>query len=113
MHLNVCLFVFFFCLGNNKIISYHLPLKFPRAYSGVAIFLADISHDFWSIEDFTSRFKSNCLKCMKACCKENWDYSLTLTMRVAILLPNQAKGVNFSFSHICKFISFCADFCHF
>lgn len=110
MHLNVCLFGFFFCLGNNKIISYHLPLKFPCAYSGVAIFLADISHDFWSIGDFTSRFKSNCLKCMKACCKENWDYSLT--MGVAILLPNQAKGVNFSFSHICKFISFCADFCH-
>ena len=54
-------------------------MKFPRAYSGVAIFLADISHDFWSIGDFTSRFKSNCLKCMKACCKENWDYSLTVT----------------------------------
>ena len=32
-------------------------------------------------------------------------------MRMAILLPTQAKGVNFSFSHICKFITFCADFC--
>lgn len=32
---------------------------------------------------------------MKACCKENWDYSLT--MRVAILPPDQAKGVTFHF----------------
>ena len=47
-------------------------------------------------------------KFMKACCKVNWDYGVT--MSVAILLAQRDKRVNYSFSRKCKFISFHADF---
>lgn len=74
-------------------------------------FSMDLSQDFRSMWDFKSRLEF-CLKCMKACCKVNSDYGLTMSA-INYLLTKSAKCVNYWFSHKCKFISLHTHaFCH-
>ena len=86
--------------------------SFQNIYVGISLhvfwykcrrFSMDLSQDFISMWDFKSTLEF-CLRCMKACCKVNSDYGLTMSA-INYFLTKRAKCVNYYFSRKCKFIS--------